>query len=61
LPDTILGMIEASTIRPFTLSSGSTTASSSVTMRQVPIGWNIVVAMSLAFAASSSSVSDSRL
>ena len=57
LPETILGMIEASTIRSpdttFTFSYGPPTASLSIPIRQVPTGWNnIEVAMSPALAAS---------
>ena len=50
LPETMDGMIDASTTRspsrPLRRRSGATTAPSSTPMRQVPTGWKMVVAMS---------------
>ena len=60
LPLTIVGMTEASAMRSLprarNLSRGSTTASSSAPMRQVPTGWKIVVPMSPAARRRSASV-----
>src|SRR5712691_3297892 len=57
LPDTTAGMIEPSTTRrrsmPRTLSRSSTTAVTSLPIRQVLVGWNTVVPLSRANASRS--------
>ena len=64
LPEVMVGMMEASATRrparPRTFRRGSTTAVSSLPILQVPTGWKMVVEMSPAAFASSSSLWKSR-
>ena len=50
LPDTMVGMIDPSAMRrpcsPRTFSFSSTTAAASLPMRQVPVGWKMVMPVS---------------
>lgn len=60
LPPGMSGMIDASATRspamPRTTSLASTTAIGSVPMRQVPTGWNVVIALARSQAASAASL-----